>query len=241
MIQRALLAFGLGVLVTLAVAWALPWAMMVSVGGTWGIFDWNPAVSGPNYFWRDSGPPYAHAGFHSLNQHPLLDIASMVRADYQDCLEKRDRSNRVPPPPWAAVVSEDGREGYSTVITTHSGWPLRCFRGEVWTRWCLPFPSTPGMSLLYSSGQFHAQSSWPVEALGGTFMGVPNQVLWRGALLNVMLYAAAWFAVLSGVRTAHRALRHRRGLCPNCGYSRESLGRGACPECGTCPKHAAPA
>lgn len=64
---------------------------------------------------------------------------------------------------------------------------------------------------------------------------LPIRVLYAGFAVNAFIYAALWFALLFGfgaTRTARRAIRKRRGLCPMCKYNvRGDLDSG-CPECG---------
>ncbi len=59
--------------------------------------------------------------------------------------------------------------------------------------------------------------------------------IWPGFLIDTLFYGAIWFGLLFGfgaTRTALRALRTRRGLCPMCGYDLRGNLDAGCPECG---------
>lgn len=218
-------------LTTLAIAWGLPCAIIASVGTPWGFFGWNPVVTEAERFWSDPGPPFPRAGFYYVKHHALLDFVTTVRADYWDQVRKRDRSHPIAPPSWPATVSTDGREGYAMVTTVATGWPLRCFRGEFWMRWCLAMP--PPSARIFVASPYMARDLWPVPMLGQLCLGVPHEPLWAGLVLNATLFTALWLPApfaLSGLR---RHLRLRRNHCPHCNYDlRATPPASPCPECG---------
>jgi hypothetical protein len=67
----------------------------------------------------------------------------------------------------------------------------------------------------------------------GPGIHLPVRVLWRGALLDSVFFAWAWFAVLSFPVIIRRAWRRRRGTCPTCAYDLRGSFEGVCPECGS--------
>lgn len=69
-----------------------------------------------------------------------------------------------------------------------------------------------------------------VPVLGPVPMVVLPPLIWRGALLNSMCFAAAYAALLWGLPWLRRRIRTLRGRCVGCGYTSQE-GR-ACPECG---------
>ena len=59
---------------------------------------------------------------------------------------------------------------------------------------------------------------------------LPTLPIWRGLILNTVLYAGAWWLLFAVPRHLRRVGRRRRGVCPTCGYAIADLPR--CPECG---------
>lgn len=61
---------------------------------------------------------------------------------------------------------------------------------------------------------------------------LPLLPIWPGLILNTLIYAAAlWLLTLGPIRL-RRALRARKGHCPQCGYDLNNLEAQRCPECG---------
>jgi len=61
---------------------------------------------------------------------------------------------------------------------------------------------------------------------------IPLGIIWRGFILNALIFAAIWFALLAGPGTVKRTLRRRRGACIDCGYDLRGAAHEQCPECG---------
>ncbi len=66
---------------------------------------------------------------------------------------------------------------------------------------------------------------------------LPGEIVWRSFAASTALYGFSWAIVLVFVPAGRRWLRHRRGLCINCGY--DITGCEICPECGTTTNPAA--
>jgi hypothetical protein len=65
---------------------------------------------------------------------------------------------------------------------------------------------------------------------------LPTHPLYRGLILDTLLYGAAWFPFLATPGAFRRTLRRRRGHCPACGYDRLGEFATPCPECGHQPR-----
>jgi hypothetical protein len=125
--------------------------------------------------------------------------------------------------------------------------------GMVWPSWAQRAPPTPGPIVNLSV----AASGWPMLSLGATSWvnqiplgrevrgglrfkssppwtnGVlPLTPLWPGSLVDVSLYSALWWCLITGLVLARIRLRRRRGLCPACAYDLRHDHASGCPECG---------
>lgn len=61
---------------------------------------------------------------------------------------------------------------------------------------------------------------------------LPLMPLARGLLFDVGVHGCTWWAILFAPAAARRALRTRRGACPECGYCLRYGVEHGCPECG---------
>ena len=61
---------------------------------------------------------------------------------------------------------------------------------------------------------------------------LPLMPLVRGLLFDVGVHGCTWWAILFAPAAARRALRTRRGACPECGYCLRYGVEHRCPECG---------
>ena len=64
----------------------------------------------------------------------------------------------------------------------------------------------------------------------GFARALPYLPIWRGLVLNTLIYSVAWGCVVVGVRYLRAHRRLRRGLCPRCAFP--LTGDLLCPECG---------
>lgn len=105
-----------------------------------------------------------------------------------------------------------------------TGWPMRAMTcGVHWKDQIL------NSNIIYSvSGgvQLPRDADFNPRAL-------PLTPLWPGFAVNSLLYACAWWLLMSGASALRRRHRLQRNRCAGCGYSREGLpGDARCPECG---------
>jgi hypothetical protein len=110
------------------------------------------------------------------------------------------------------------------------GWPwlaLWCsMKGSGWLTWGgLPISAQGAIEL------------GPTQADFAQFRALPLRPLWRGFLLDSLVFGAAWFLIMPITRILARniraVLRRSRGRCGACGYDLTGLAEGTvCPECG---------
>jgi len=130
------------------------------------------------------------------------------------------------------------------------GWPMYALAAS-WDGGLAYLPnSTP------YTGENAAPSMFPGDGIalppfgGGTAGSVnldaqralPLRPIWPGLLIDTLFYGVLWFGMIVGFGALSRAIRRKRGRCPNCGYDlrghtdhgrdgRATSG-GGCPECG---------
>ena len=60
----------------------------------------------------------------------------------------------------------------------------------------------------------------------------PLRPIWPGFAIDTLVYGALWLGLLVGFGATKRALRTRRGHCPQCGYDLRGDLDAGCSECG---------
>lgn len=76
-------------------------------------------------------------------------------------------------------------------------------------------------------GLFSPKQLFPCEVV------LPYRPIWRGALGDVVVFAAFWSVVLWSGSALRRLIRSKPGHCPRCNYDLSGLAAGTkCPECG---------
>jgi hypothetical protein len=74
---------------------------------------------------------------------------------------------------------------------------------------------------------------WLIEPPNRNWLRFPLLPIWPGLLANITFWSLIAAVSVCGVPALHRSRRARRGLCRNCGYSRQGLAPiQPCPECG---------
>lgn len=119
--------------------------------------------------------------------------------------------------------------------------------GEVYIeQWGAPFRAMqkfgyahdpPGTMMAFNSPI--EQRTWKIPARYVPWsledVHLPVQFIWRGIILNTLIYATAWFLLWRVSRRFGRGKilrRVRAGLCPACAYDLAADYRAGCPECG---------
>lgn len=163
-----------------------------------------------------------------------------------------------PPTPWPAVtswsqhvegraLSQHAHSQNESRRTTHQmqvdffGWPLPSLRHAMF--WSSADRSPRFVYQLDGmDGQDGADGMSAGPGTGIEFHDAGLQLHWPGVLLNPILFAvAAWLVLVAPLvvfGAARRALRLRRGACPECGSPRRGVDR--CPACGWSVRRSAP-
>ena len=117
------------------------------------------------------------------------------------------------------------------------GWPFPC----TWCRMSMYFgmfgaPSFPPMPSEYEGAHFIDRG--PGSPLFGAWdeRFVPFFPIWSGVVLNSITLGAVPLMLIGFVPYLRRALRTRRGRCPECGYQLDRIHVSTCPECGKRPR-----
>ena len=119
------------------------------------------------------------------------------------------------------------------------GWPCLALQWELWLDHVPPRGREVG-----GSPRDHGQpaDTWWLSGVGLPFekfgfglrswKRLPVRPIWPGFAVNTVFYAALLWLLTLGPFTARRIIRHRRGLCIQCGYDLRGS-PDTCPECGT--------
>ncbi len=131
---------------------------------------------------------------------------------------------------------------WAGAIQDARGWPMLA----LWCEWPISIaPPAPGATPLQSFGNIQPPRGGLDLSPGRTPRGyesdiaraLPLRPIWRGLLIDSLLFAVPWLLFISlATLTTHALrtrLRHRRGLCPRCAYNLRGLPLNSpCPECG---------
>jgi len=123
---------------------------------------------------------------------------------------------RNPTQPWLPEWVQDAR-----------GWPLLA----LWCSW-RQSPSTVTVGLGPVEGGIELPQRQGLRRDFDTVRALPCRPVPQGLAADSAILAIPWFVLLS-LGPVLRAIRRRRGLCPNCAYNLRGLPPGSpCPECG---------
>lgn len=245
-IPRLLLTLALGTLTTIAVAWALACANIPTpgIGSSQTIHPTRGQVSYPHIGGPKNGLKVS--GFFATGRvsiaasahgpdYPLLLGSAMyfyheAHVPPDELVPRSLRSITIPwlvdpaQTPWPRGDDQD----WCSVEA--SGFPFLALasihrRTPSLTRehaWSIPLPGNRMRTL----GERSYGPSAPCT--------LPLRPLPLGFLLDTLLFAAGWYALLFLHSALRRTLRRRRNQCPHCGYSRGGISSETpCPECGT--------
>lgn len=132
-----------------------------------------------------------------------------------------------------------GKIFWGEIAVIRCGWPYPCFDLH-WGR-IASDPSWPDSRKAFSGPDGSFDGPLERSPAGQTLDFFPTHPLWKGQVLNTVIFAAAFFALslvlracVANFRQTSRDHRRSEGGCENCGYPLLDLL--LCPECGT-PRH----
>lgn len=239
-LYAATACLGFGLVVSVALAWALSLWPTRDIGNTFQSSVNSRPDGVPSYHsvysWSNSKSLgfrhiaiWANPGHEPINRHAARRMHDEIHAG-QAGLRPDQVAVRpyVPPawPAWLPTLPEDGAQ-YTEWGARAAGWPWPCLASRSAT-------STAGVRETR-----WALRIWPAPVFVGTAPRDPDQgtvpmrPLAFGLAANTLLFAAPLFLVLVVPAWIRRARRGRRGCCRWCGYDRRGLEPAQpCPECG---------
>lgn len=186
-------------------------AAFITIGVSW-MFAW---LAGRNLTGKTTVFRSTHGHYRELTGPGLTSIhltSNSVSWTYMyDAFRGDDAAIPVnkKPPAWART-----RQTHDTMTTVAFGWPMRS----------LSFAA----NFADDGPPYRSRAIWyhtPARE-----WALPTTAIWRGLIVNAVLYAGVIWLLFFGVSCWRRHRRTRRGRCAACGYDVGPLER--CPECG---------
>lgn len=216
-----------GVLSSVLASWGLnviraPQALQSEVRSTWDVSTGDILVSLRTYS-RTGTTLYFAAATKESPQMRSLITADGVAAEFVP------RPLRAQVLPWTHATRSLPQDGWDKVAVRASGIPFPSF-------YCVYewIEDTTG-----AQEQIHTRGGIPTGSVvrqgHGAWMypqAIPLYPIAWYALANALLYAAACYCALAGIKLAAARVRKYRGRCIGCGYSLMGVQLECCPECG---------
>lgn len=114
----------------------------------------------------------------------------------------------------------------SLIVYMHfecTGWPLKSFAA-------VAVESRRPPAVKYS--ELEVIGGIGLNRIGGGGPLLPYLPVWRGLIVNTVLYGAMFWLMFASWPVGRRIIRRRRGLCLWCGYDLHGTEHDRCPECG---------
>ena len=230
-IRLPLQYLALGLVTTVAMAWACTWIGATNQTTVRGGYKDELPNTVPSFdVTRSFGSELAEA-------HSIMVFGSFWKLLFSI---EQDWPKGVAPPYWTVARRADDRSLFIVTEGAH-GWP---FKSLIW--WGVEGPDAL-MTLDFSEDRVDPETlsvQWGIvvpknqaklDSLGGKHI-LPLFPIWSGLLADTAIFAAGWAMVIAptvilyGIHVRRR--RRRRGQCEACGYSLANLPGPTCPECG---------
>ncbi len=216
--RQLVFPFALSLVLGLITTWAVAWSCAYFV-----LLDFSVYRSPAREVWVIRGQGWGREAFTVFADYPPDYIGSdehrAAAVHLPTWSESRIAFQRGSPAPSRVPRHDSWGRQHGHWLELAAGWPALCLRGQRTSD-----TATPGALLLFRNKISPRSNHWRDT--------LPYWPIWSGLLLNVVFYAALWFALLTVPRFMHRRLLLRRGVCPKCRYDlRRDLAAG-CPECG---------
>ena len=195
---------------------------ILNVAVAWGCAQFTPGplikqeLRDPDFsIWRVQ----MRTGWPSEPYHRLSATAFGIR--YEVMSGRIDFANASAPPGWLKGIYKEWRDG----------WPLQCLARHTWLSFGKNIPSRYG----FAAGK--EERGLVVLPESGMFAGLrdrrlPIEPVWPGFAINTIFYVALLWMLWLSPFVVRRFIRHKRGLCINCGYDLRGAEHEVCPECG---------
>jgi hypothetical protein len=135
------------------------------------------------------------------------------------------------PPSWGTFAqATPPPDGFIVGSDTAFGWPLPCLWHQVIGK--LAGDMTVGYSTAGAELRGGILLRGELDSRGHDYHAIPLRPICTPLLINVTLYALAWWLLLFGTRHLRGFSRRHRGACPACGYDLQRDRARGCPECG---------
>jgi hypothetical protein len=216
---RVLLAAGLGLVTSVALAWALA-AWLPHRGLTYRtnlVGDPSGYITVFEFSRRGMIRRDWHAGY-SLSSELWAKLDSVSTLRLHNKTAAQDRS-------WGALPAAlDHPTATSAGAEDARGWPWLCLSCSINER------VIAGDAAGSASPDGLVLSRLTSATTVASIRVLPLRPIWPGLAADAGAFAVAWGLTFAGWLVLRRWLRRRRGLCPWCAYELEGARR--CPECG---------
>jgi len=210
--RSAVLCFSLGILLTVAVAWA---AVLLALDPKPGDPVVNTVPLQPVAPKTESRPDPPYILCVQLRR-PGFTRYALLHLDFnRESYEIGDASD-IDFPVWMiSYYIRRTTQETEAVDILRAGWPFHALGGYKFEQ--------ANQTIEY--GLWNIPGSWTVKIL-------PLNVIWSGFILNSLIFGALIWTTFRGPFVLRRQLRIKRGRCAHCGYRLQGLSSNRCPECG---------